>query len=153
MTYHDTTTETDRWAEILEAAVKTPGLVLSAYSNFHNYSLGNQMAAIFQCGRRNITPGPIATYSKWQELGRQVRKGEKAIELCMPITCKRAKSEAEEDEGTSFTRFLWKRNWFVLAQTDGEEFTPEPIPDWDEARALSGLNIAKTDFDPPGGKP
>lgn len=33
--------------------------------------------------------GPLATYKAWQEKGRQVRKGEKALILCMPITGKR----------------------------------------------------------------
>lgn len=38
-----------KWTELLNQAVSEPGLILKAYSNFHNYSLGNQIAAIMQC--------------------------------------------------------------------------------------------------------
>jgi len=144
MTYQNNSTDTDRWAGILKAAIEQPGLVLSAYTNFHNYSIGNQLAAMLQCHLRGIQPGPIATYPRWQQLGRQVRRGEKAIELCMPIT---VKHDTEEDEPETFTRFLWKKNWFVLSQTDGEPVAPEPIPDWDDARALEALKISKVPFD------
>ena len=58
------------WAALLEEAVKRPGLILEGYSRFHGYSLGNQMAAMFQCLMRAIPPGPIATLQRWNELRR-----------------------------------------------------------------------------------
>ena len=36
-----------RWAELLADAVSRPGQILEAYSLFHGYSLGNQLAAMF----------------------------------------------------------------------------------------------------------
>jgi len=85
-----------KWSDLLQAAVTEPGLILKAYSAFWGYSLGNRIAAMFQCGQRGIQPGPINTYPGWQKLNRQVRKGEKAIWLCMPLTRKK-QSEAGED--------------------------------------------------------
>jgi hypothetical protein len=47
-----------------------PGLILRAYSAFHQYSLGNQIAALIQCQMRSLEPGPINTYPGWQKLNR-----------------------------------------------------------------------------------
>ncbi len=92
-----TTTDTTKWSDLLREAVTTPGMILEAYSAFHGYSVGNQMLAMMQCRLRGIQSGPISTYPGWKSKGRQVRRGEKAIVLCMQITCKR-KDEAGSDE-------------------------------------------------------
>ena len=63
------------WAALLDEAVKKPGFVQEAYSRFHNYSPGNQLLALFQSTMRGIQPGPLATFPKWKELGRHVKKG------------------------------------------------------------------------------
>src|SRR5437899_2244139 len=85
------------WAALLNEAVTKPGFIHEAYSRFHNYSLGNQLLALFQCLARGIQPGPLATFPRWKELGRFVKKGEKALTLCMPLTCKRTKTVKAED--------------------------------------------------------
>ena len=88
----------EKWSELLKQAVSQPGLMLKAYSAFHGYSLGNQLAALMQCNIRGIEPGPIDTYNGWREKGRQVRKGEKAIWLCMPLTRKKKNEDTGEDQ-------------------------------------------------------
>jgi hypothetical protein len=45
-----TSTEIPKWSALLVEAVNKPGLIMKAYTNFHNYSLGNQMLALAQCG-------------------------------------------------------------------------------------------------------
>src|SRR5262245_25058201 len=87
-----------RWSELLQQAVTRHGLILKAYSNFHGYSIGNQLAAIVQCNVRRIEPGPINTYPGWQKLGRQVMKGQKALWLCMPLTFKRKSEQSSKPE-------------------------------------------------------
>src|SRR5438093_9344512 len=112
--------------ELLNEAVTKPGALMKAYSLFWNYSLGNQILALIQANQRGIPLGPIASFNRWRELGRHVKRGEKAIELCMPVTCKRTVKEERED-GTgaemevTFKRFVFRRNWFMLSQTDGAE--------------------------------
>jgi len=141
--------DTSKWSDVLRRAVDEPGSILQAYSRFWNYSVGNQMLALFQCHGREIEPGPIGTYRHWQSVGRYVRKGEKAIELCMPVTCKRrqkAELSTADEPAEAFTFFVFKRNWFVLSQTDGAEYVPEPVPDWDVTRALQELNISRVPF-------
>ena len=133
------------FAALLQSAVHEPGILSQAYQQFHSYSLGNQLLAMFQCQERGIAPGPMATYPRWRELGRQVKKGEKALRLCMPITIKRKGSadaaEVDPDEPEIFTRFVYKPRWFVLAQTEGDALPEPEIPAWDREQALEGLDI------------
>jgi antirestriction factor ArdC-like protein len=60
--------------------------MMRAYSLFWNYSLGNQLLALLQAHKRRIPLGPIASFNRWNQPGRYVKRGEKAIELCMPVT-------------------------------------------------------------------
>ena len=138
-----------QFSELLAEALREPGIISSAYSLFHSYSIGNAMAAMFQCHARGITPGPIATFPRWKELGRHVRKGEKAITLCMPVTMKREReTEDGETREDRFTRFVWRPNWFVLAQTEGADM-PAPIaaPGWEAEQALAALAIEQVPFE------
>jgi N-terminal domain of anti-restriction factor ArdC len=116
------------WAALLVDAVNKPGVISTAYSRFWNYSVGNQLLAMFECMLRGLEPGPINTFLGWRDLGRHVKKGEKALTLCMPVTVKR-KREAEDaavGDGAerppvehTFTRFIYRAHWFVLCQTEG----------------------------------
>jgi antirestriction protein ArdC len=156
------------WSELLRDAVSTPGKLLEAYTAFHNYSVGNSLLALFQCYQREITPGPLNTYKGWQQLGRQVRKAEKAIVLCMPLAYKKRVRQEVSDQEESGTnqpapgekdvcneitryRFALRPYWFVLAQTDGDTaFTPS-IPGFDLAIALHELRIQQVDFESTNG--
>ncbi|MCU1266181.1 MAG: LtrC-like protein [Acidobacteria bacterium] len=144
-------TDIPKWAALLVEAVNKPGLILEAYSAFHNYSLGNQLLALVQCYLRGIQPGPINTFPKWQELGRYVKRGERALTLCMPITRKRrdeeANSNGEVDGEHTFTSFVHRARWFVVSQTEGQELKATPIPQWNAEQALATLNIERIDFD------
>jgi antirestriction protein ArdC len=140
------------WAALLDEAVKKPGFIHEAYNRFHNYSLGNQLLALFQCITRGIQPGPLATFPKWKELGRYVKRGEKALTLCMPLTCTRTKT-VKKDDGTdqeeefSFTHFTYKARWFVLSQTEGAEYQTPDVPEWNEENALAALDIQRVPFE------
>lgn len=141
------------FAELLNRALTEPGVVSRAYSAFHGYSIGNQILALVQCAERGITPGPIATFIGWKDKGRYVRKGEKAITLCQPVTCKRKAPDdppgvetGDDTEPGTFTRFVYRPHWFVLSQTDGQNLEPPTMPSWDQARALGVLGIVEEPF-------
>src|ERR1039458_8096508 len=127
------------WATLLIDAVSKPGLISQAYTRFWNYSVGNQILALFQCLERRIELGPIHTFRGWLDLGRHVKRGEKAITLCMPVTVKRKLNDpmaslqpvrvgdgAERqitgtggivptaDRTVAVTVFTFKPHWFVL---------------------------------------
>jgi antirestriction protein ArdC len=140
------------WAALLDEAVTKPGFIHQAYSRFHNYSLGNQLLALFQCIERGIQPSPLASFRKWKELGRHVRKGEKALTLCLPYACKltltvKKDDGTEQDEQFTFTHFTYKNNWFVLSQTEGADYQPPAIPEWNEQKALATLKIERIPFE------
>src|SRR5215510_5164531 len=116
-----------QFRQLLDEAVSKPGTLMRAYSLFWNYSLGNQILALIQANRRGTALGPIASFNRWKELGRHVKRGEKAIELCMPVTMKRTVTEQDTNGNdveteVSFKRFVFRRNWFMLSQTDGQPF-------------------------------
>jgi hypothetical protein len=77
-----------KWSSLLVEAVNKPGTIIEAYSAFHNYSIGNQILALVQCQLRGLEPGPSNTFPGWQALGRTVKRGKRALILCMPITRK-----------------------------------------------------------------
>src|SRR5215468_12325622 len=70
----------------------------------------------------------------------------------MPVTCKRTVTEQgpdgnEADAEITFKRFVFRRNWFMLAQTDGADYQPPSIPTWDRARALRTLAVEEIPFE------
>jgi antirestriction protein ArdC len=141
-----------QFKQLLVEAVSKPGRLMRAYSLFWNYSLGNQILALLQANQRNIPLGPIASFNRWKELGRHVKRGEKALTLCMPVTCRRTVKEqtpdgTDVDAEITFKRFVFRRNWFMLAQTDGAEYQAPPIPAWDRARALHTLGVEEILFE------
>jgi antirestriction protein ArdC len=137
------------FAELLRSAVSAPGIVSTAYRQFHNYSIGNQLLAWSQCLERGIQPGPLSTFVGWKEKGRYVRKGEKAITLCRPITVKRKATDdqtTDDTEGKTATWFVYKAAWFVLSQTEGQPLEGLSLPTWDATRALEALDITEEPF-------
>ena len=118
---------TQSFAALLKSAVTEPGQLSQAYRQFHYYTVGNQLLAWAQCAERKLPPGPLATFPRWRELGRHVKRGEKALTLCMPLTRKRrAKREGEED--AVWTQFVYRSRWFVLGQTEGRALPEQPSP-------------------------
>jgi antirestriction protein ArdC len=142
-----TTPAPHTFVELLEQAMTEPGKIHEAYTAFHGYSIGNQLLALMECAARGIQPGPLATFPRWKDRGRFVRKGEKALTLCVPITVKRRQDHDDgQDQADVFTRFIYRPRWFVLSQTDGADFQ-EPTPaDWQKDRALAQLDIAEEPF-------
>jgi len=66
---------------------------LTTMARFHSYSSSNVALILLQ--RPDATR--VAGYKKWQELGRQVKKGEKGIAILVPHT-RRFRREPDESE-------------------------------------------------------
>jgi len=103
----DSMTE-EQYQEMLDSMVK-----------FHTYSFYNQMILMFhKCSQ-------VAGYKRWQELGRSVKKGSKAVWILAPayykkkVTVKNEEGEEEEEE----VRKLYFRSVpvFDISDTEGEE--------------------------------
>ena len=66
---------------------------LQAASRFHAYSFGNVI--LVMCQRPDATH--VAGFRRWLELGRCVRKGEKAIRIFAPVRYRRRHAEETDD--------------------------------------------------------
>jgi antirestriction protein ArdC len=88
-------------------------------ATFHRYSMGNTMLIALQ--RPDATQ--VAGFKAWQQLGRQVRKGERSIRIMAPMSVKERDEQGEETgERVVFFRAV---PVFDVSQTDGEPL-PEP---------------------------
>lgn len=133
-------------------AVDQPG-VLKPYDRFHRYSLWNAISLIGQTLHREMPLGPFAPFPKWDALGRKVKKGEKALWVCIPIirqkkvgvgaTAEEAVRDLQDGNGIWYA---WKPRVFTLSQTEGEEPPPLEADEWSEARALEALKITREPF-------
>ncbi len=91
---------------------------LKIQSQFYNYSFNNVLLILSQF------PGAsrVAGYQRWQELGRQVKKGSKSIKILAPL---KRKVEKENDNGELETKtgiFGFRTvNVFDISQTEGED--------------------------------
>jgi antirestriction protein ArdC len=123
--------------QFLNEILDKPAKAAQCYKLFHNYSLGNQWLASHQMQELE----PINTYKGWQGLGRQVKKGAKAIELMMPVSLK-----DKEDETKIKTFYIKKKNWFKLSDTSGADYQQELPANFDLEKALAALEIKVEKF-------
>ena len=143
---------------LLRDALTQPGRVAACYSMFHSYSLSNALWVAGQLWARGEPLAPIASFHRWRELGRVVKKGSKALAMSMPVTVK-AKADAKsadanpgtEDEGRRVI-FVVRRNWFALHHTEPMEGAePQTLetqtPEWNAERALAALEITREPFE------
>jgi len=95
----------------------------------HRYSLGNIAWLVGQAEQRNMPLSEVRGYRAWEAVGRNVRRGEKALRVLAPLTVKvepKPNAEAQAPEGESKVRIVgWRAvPVFDIAQTDGP-----PLPD------------------------
>ncbi len=128
------------WEKLLDEALTAPGDMQGMYDRFYNYSFLNQIYL-----RLQGVAEPIATYKRWQAIGRQVLKGSKAKEIIRPIFAKL--NEAEGETEPQIIGFKPVRCIFTLSQTEGEELPPVTLPEWNVDTALEKLGIRRVPFD------
>lgn len=135
-------TEID-WQGLLDTAINSPGQLGNSYSRFYNYSYLNLMYLLAQG-----TPiEPIATYNRWKELGRHVKKGAKAREIIRPIQVKLKDEYDDEGNQRVITKFKGVRCIFPLSDTAGEDLPEFEPPEWSDKRALGALAINRVAFE------
>jgi len=125
---------------------------LDMAAKFHNYSFNNTLLLLTQ--KPDATQ--VAGYNLWQELGRQVTKGEKGLVILAPVTRKldppqddghptRAERPAPpgdgQAEGTDSQRVVGFRPAYVwdVSQTTGDPLPAPPMPQLLAGQAPEGL--------------
>lgn len=122
---------------------------LTAYlkflGRFYKYSALNTLLIMLQSPEATH----VAGYGRWQDLKRQVRKGEKGIAILAPCTFQKRdeqtddrrtdrKADADDDQSQRVTRF--KTAWvFDVSQTDGEALPSFPEVSGDARMQLNAL--------------
>jgi len=96
---------------------------LGFLSRFHRYSLHNTMSIWIHCP--NATH--VAGYKAWQNLGRQVRKGEKGIPVFAP--CTQAVPDGDDEDEKKTRRVIGYKIVYVfdVSQTEGKPLPKAPI--------------------------
>lgn len=92
---------------------------IEARGKFRRYSFGNVLLIASQCPHATC----VAGFKKWPELGRHVRRGEKAIRILAPVVVKKT----DEETGELCRTVVGFRGAcvFDVSQTDGNPL-PEP---------------------------
>jgi antirestriction protein ArdC len=133
---------------------------LKCYSRFHNYSLSNtfliyldQMCLKFEVGEA------VASFKKWNDLGRRVKKGQHGIAIYAPrFVNKTHEKDGVEEKFQALIGFV-PVYVFSYSQTEGEEFKPENhevnLPEYQEIKNLAislGYNVVEhEELGNPGG--
>jgi DNA primase catalytic core len=128
---------------------------LSVASRLHSYSFNNQILIAMQKPQARM----VAGYGAWQAMGRQVRKGEKAIWILAPVT-RRARTDADgtvdgddlagsapapdpattgAGQGRGAVVGFRGAGVFDVSQTDGDPIPTPPSPQLLEGHAPPGL--------------
>ena len=140
-------------ADLKEGRAESLEAYLRALARFRDYSLRNVTLIVSQMPDATY----VAGYRAWQELGRQVRKGEKGIVITAPVVGR--KSCPEDDSPGSSDDMPEVRGFrgvyvFDISQTEGEELPsiarPEgdPVGVTDRLRAFivtQGISIVEDD--------
>lgn len=136
------------WNQLMAEALTMPGNMQGVYDRFYNYSFANMLLLRLQGVHE-----PIATYKRWQQLGRQVLSGATAKEIIVPLT--RTVELTPDPERPNeplqqriVTGFKLVRAVFPLSGTMGEELPP-PLPraDWRKEQALTNLGVTEVSFE------
>lgn len=107
-------------------------MYLGTMGRFHNYSFGNVMAIAMQ--RPDAVR--VAGFHTWKSLGRNVKKGEKAIHILAPMVGKGKDEETGEDKARVFGfRGVCV---FDISQTEGKD-----LPEFAKVAGNAGDSLSK----------
>lgn len=144
------TTEKIEWGMLLDEALTTEGSVSDVYNRFYEYSFLNCMLL-----RMQGVHEPVATYKRWQALGRQVIRGARARSILRPVIIKgravkieEVAEDSEQPENSRLVGFKMVKCLFPLSETIGKNLPPTPpLPKWDIKAAETKLGITEVPFD------
>lgn len=127
------------WSKLLEEALTMPGGLGNTYNRFYNYSFMNQVLLFMQGVRE-----PVATYKRWADMGRQVKRGSKAKTIIRPVI-----TTVEDEFGREERKLVGFKPMnclFTASETEGEEMPPVELPDFSPDKMLRELDIEEVPF-------
>lgn len=146
------------WPKLMEEALTAPGNLGDTCLRFWSYSLTNELLFLMQ-GLHE----PVASYSRWKALGRQVVRGARTKEVIVPVLVNELVPEPGEEQPTGETAqqkkeriarligFKVVRAMFPLSDTEGNELPEVSAPGWNLQTALEKLGVREVPFDKTNG--
>lgn len=129
------------WVKLLDEALHMPPGAMSSYSRFYDYSMLNKLLLHMQGVEE-----PVATYKRWLDMGRQVKRGSKAKSILRPIAYKEVNDQGVEE--SKVRGFKMVKCLFGASETEGEPLPEwEPQRNWDTVRAVGALGLRMVQFD------
>ena len=107
---------------------------LTMMARFHHYSSNNVMLIMTQ--RPDATM--VAGYRRWQQLGRQVQKGEKGLVILAPVV---RKTDDEGDDSARVIAGFRVATVFDVSQTDGDPLPEPPVAEAIRAATDQGAEL------------
>jgi hypothetical protein len=139
-TYGMEVIKTPDWSALITEAIKVEGSLSKIFNRFYNYSYGNQLLLWSQ-----DVEEPVATWLRWKQLGRTVKKGSKAKIIVKPTPVYKTNEKGEKKE--EFIIFKPLKCVFTLSDTEGEELKKHiELPAWSVLAACSELIIGQEEF-------
>ena len=134
------------WPKLIEDAITREGKIGLFYSRFHDYSFLNRLLFAMQGVHE-----PVASGSRWRELGRTIRDGARRKEVIVPKIIKvPLPEEVEPGEKPPVVErivgFKAVRAVYALSDTEGPALPEVPTPGWDLATALAKLGVREVPF-------
>lgn len=106
---------------------------LKTMAKFHTYSLNNTILIAMQRPDATLVTG----YDRWKSLGRQVRKGEKAIKIIAPVQVKEKQQRQKLDENRQP----------ILDENGNPEIEEVEVP-VQKFKATNVFDVSQTDGEP-----
>jgi antirestriction protein ArdC len=123
---------------------------MAVAASFHDYSFGNWLLLWSQAEARGTTVTRPAGYRTWQQLGRQVQKGERGYRILAPIVRRFREEDAKGiDQVRRVVTGFRVVTVFDVAQTTGEalpDVGPRPLVGvGDVALQAAAINMIETE--------
>lgn len=85
------------WVEYQNMTPEKQEVINTAARKLGNYSLRNQILIYLQANARGFEPSAVCPMSAWNKVGRHVRKGEKGLQILVPMIFKGKDAPTAED--------------------------------------------------------
>ena len=85
------------WEEYQNMTPEQQQVISTAAAKLGDYSIRNKILIHFQAYARGFEPSAVCPFSAWKQVGRHVKKGEKGLEILVPMNFKGKAAPTPED--------------------------------------------------------
>ncbi len=128
------------WYRMADEVFATEGSLGNVYNWACSYSIANQVYLHLQGVHE-----PAATWGRWKDFGRHVKRGAKAKFIIRPIF--RTETDVDGNTVQQLIGFKPVPCIFALSDTEGPDLPPVTVPGWDIDTALSKLGVRLVPFE------